>query len=1478
MTAAAAKPRSPMNDVEAEKIVLGAMMLGAAEDVAAIGAILSSRDYYRVQHGKIHDAIIGLHGRGEPTDAVAVVGRLIDSGEHDRVGGMAYLSECMEAVPAAVQGPWYARKVADHAARRRLAVVADKIGRLAEAPDLGTAAAAEQAETELRRAIAQNTPGDDSADQWQPSGSNPRAIAFDRNHLVERDGWTFPVTKDGPGRPPGPIVRALVQLDVVERIYRTPVRFDGTENDPKVADTRYHVRFVRTDGYEQAMQISQAELHEPHPEWPGKLNGISVTRRKTDGLIDILAALEEAGGYEKRDSYETAGWVRHGGLLVFAHPGPAGGISAAGPVAEVRMAFAGDFGEKFGHYGLLPADPAALVDDVRLWLSQTDVTAERAFALAIVLMGRDAFAGLAQFTHGYIPPLLISGTTGSNKTSRVQLSTAGVAEVYGTDRRPDINMRNLGTKPYAIEQQIAGLGRFPILLDDALRNVDGPRARERFFDNVMSAIGSTVTTVKPFDRSRWNGGKRGSFADALVPTAAVAVTVETVPAAAAHASDLARWVWIEVVPGDITWPDLDRWNSREASEAFRRATWGWLAWFASTYGIDPATMVNARITAALARFASEGLHAGLPPLYARILTGFEFLLEYAVSSGALTAAEGAELGRRATESLVVNARQQAARMGVAGGQAVRDTVRHMFARVLRHALRTGHVAVQSGNGAGGAMLEPPLEKEIPDGLTYHDLGWRNPVVNKLREIEEIRPKREDSFVGGRIYAARGEGAGVAVMRMRSADRSTFMDRLSKLANDEMELQLPNEVSLFEALAGRGPNGEKPMARGKVPQDGPAAAGGRRKRVKQDSYRLDMVFGIDDDPEDEDETTPAAPTVVDPSAGLILTAITDDELIRLVADMEAAGVTDPTRYKLIEIEADRRTAAEGEQLALVDVEHPIPAPREAEEQQRDEPDATPDQTIVPAAEPAPVAASTAPRLWAPVRHRTAAYVDVSTGQGITETGQTFTARRSRAKSAIVTAEALLTAVPNDVQVVYLLGLPELTGPVREWFTSPVKGWEQKRTYLARPDSVSGVWATPAGREVSVYRIEPWTSATPSSPAAARDAMATLLHAIRISHRGQGAQRDQASEINLFATPAQTGRDLWRYWANRPDRTGQLQIERYAPLEHDLQQLIRTTSGQGRIELFTGADPRDELPGLVEQDLTFGYAGLLGELGTGPGRLLTAAEATDLWTAEPYARGRAHVRVTVPKDWAHIGLIGVKAADVADGWRYPADPGATFETWADGAQIMLAHHQGWHVDYLGGLHLSGSGKPLDTWRDRLVTARNLVAQMEQDGEITGEVAKLARNGLRAIVLHGVGAFVARPLAQTRFGASEHPIPADVDISTVTHLPDGRVEWTEYATTSEVIAQCAHPEWAAAIWARCQNRLLLGSGKSKGEGALTLRRDEIVAARTDALYLTRDPGWNSDEIGRFRRKHAAAGPVATPRSFTDLDRLRHTALKEA
>jgi replicative DNA helicase len=118
--------RVPPHDLEAEKAVIGAMLVSEAA-VAAVAERLSSEDFYSEVHRIIHRAMMRLYSRGDPIDQLTLTNELRSIGEFDRVGGRAYVFQIVESVPTAANAARYAEIVRGKALLRAVIDVGSRI-------------------------------------------------------------------------------------------------------------------------------------------------------------------------------------------------------------------------------------------------------------------------------------------------------------------------------------------------------------------------------------------------------------------------------------------------------------------------------------------------------------------------------------------------------------------------------------------------------------------------------------------------------------------------------------------------------------------------------------------------------------------------------------------------------------------------------------------------------------------------------------------------------------------------------------------------------------------------------------------------------------------------------------------------------------------------------------------------------------------------------------------------------------------------------------------------------------------------------------------------------------------------------------------------------------------------------------------------------------------------------------------------------
>ena len=118
--------RLPPQDLNAERSVLGAMMLevGAVSD--AIGG-LKADHFYRPAHAKVFEAMRELYDRSEPIDEITLQARLREGGALEEVGGVSFLASLSDGVPSAANISHYAKIVRERALLRRLIAATSSI-------------------------------------------------------------------------------------------------------------------------------------------------------------------------------------------------------------------------------------------------------------------------------------------------------------------------------------------------------------------------------------------------------------------------------------------------------------------------------------------------------------------------------------------------------------------------------------------------------------------------------------------------------------------------------------------------------------------------------------------------------------------------------------------------------------------------------------------------------------------------------------------------------------------------------------------------------------------------------------------------------------------------------------------------------------------------------------------------------------------------------------------------------------------------------------------------------------------------------------------------------------------------------------------------------------------------------------------------------------------------------------------------------
>jgi replicative DNA helicase len=122
--------RQMPSNVEAEQAVLGSLLLDG-EAITRILGFLRAGDFYLEKHRWIYQVMLDLHDHREPIDILSVNSALDQQGHLAAMGGIAYLTALLNAVPTAAHVEHYARLVEQTSLERRLIHTSTEIAELA---------------------------------------------------------------------------------------------------------------------------------------------------------------------------------------------------------------------------------------------------------------------------------------------------------------------------------------------------------------------------------------------------------------------------------------------------------------------------------------------------------------------------------------------------------------------------------------------------------------------------------------------------------------------------------------------------------------------------------------------------------------------------------------------------------------------------------------------------------------------------------------------------------------------------------------------------------------------------------------------------------------------------------------------------------------------------------------------------------------------------------------------------------------------------------------------------------------------------------------------------------------------------------------------------------------------------------------------------------------------------------------------------
>lgn len=123
-------PRIPPQDLEAEKALLGSLLL-SSDALFDISDMITAKSFYAAKHQIIYECIEALVNNKEPVDLLTVSAALRSSKNFDQIGGASYLSELLGLIGSAANIKYYAQIIRKKELLRRLIEASNRISEAA---------------------------------------------------------------------------------------------------------------------------------------------------------------------------------------------------------------------------------------------------------------------------------------------------------------------------------------------------------------------------------------------------------------------------------------------------------------------------------------------------------------------------------------------------------------------------------------------------------------------------------------------------------------------------------------------------------------------------------------------------------------------------------------------------------------------------------------------------------------------------------------------------------------------------------------------------------------------------------------------------------------------------------------------------------------------------------------------------------------------------------------------------------------------------------------------------------------------------------------------------------------------------------------------------------------------------------------------------------------------------------------------------
>jgi len=129
--------RTPPHSIDAERTVLGALMLDK-DAIIKVADMIKVGDFYKNAHNIIYEAMLSLYEHNDPIDVLSISNKLEEQNKIDEIGGASYLASLVSGIASASNITYYAKIIQKKAVLRRLIAAASDINEMGynEAEDI----------------------------------------------------------------------------------------------------------------------------------------------------------------------------------------------------------------------------------------------------------------------------------------------------------------------------------------------------------------------------------------------------------------------------------------------------------------------------------------------------------------------------------------------------------------------------------------------------------------------------------------------------------------------------------------------------------------------------------------------------------------------------------------------------------------------------------------------------------------------------------------------------------------------------------------------------------------------------------------------------------------------------------------------------------------------------------------------------------------------------------------------------------------------------------------------------------------------------------------------------------------------------------------------------------------------------------------------------------------------------------------------